>query len=293
MNLDDLKYFLALARERTMSGAGKKLRVKHSTVARRVTSLEDELGTRLFDRLSEGHFLTQAGENLFAHAVKIENLGVEALRELKGQDVQLEGTLKVTAPYDFFCIVIAPRLREFTEAYPDIDLEFICSPALLDLATLEADLAVRITEAPPDNLVGREIQPLRHGVYGSEQYLNTERAVELLILWRSEQELPVWVKDYFPNGEIVARTDEVETMRAMVKNHMGLARMPCYVAEVEPTLRRLDLELKPSTWGVWVLNHPDLRSTARVRVCKEFLTGLILDKSDFIQGETSKYYSQA
>ncbi len=291
MNLDDLKYFLALARERTMSGAGKKLRVKHTTVARRVASLEEEFGSRLFDRLPEGHFLTQAGENLFKHAVNIEEQAYEAQRDLLGRDAKLEGPLKVTAPYDFFCNVIAPRLQEFTDAYADIDLEFICSPALLDLATLEADIALRLTATPPDNLIGRQILPLRHGVYGSETYLNGERPVDRLILWRSERVLPAWARDHFPDGQVLVHTDEAETMLAMVRNHMGLARMACYIAEVEPSLRRLDVSLTPSNWGVWILNHTDLRSTARVRVCKEFLTSIVQGQSATILGEASKYFS--
>ena len=293
MNLDDLKYFLALARELTMSAAGKKLHVKHSTVTRRIASLEDELGTRLFDRSPEGYFLTQTGENLLAYAEKIEDLSIEALRDLKGGDLKLEGTLKVTAPYDFFCTVIAPRLHEFTEDYPEIDLELLCSSEMLNLATLEADIAVRITEVPPDNLIGRKLLPLQQGVYGSKHYLQNRPAIEQLILWHSERNLPTWAKDHFPNGKVVARTDEAETMRAMATNHMGLAQLPCYVAEAETTLYRLDLTLKPPAWGIWILNHPDLRSTARVRVCKEFITSLIMDKSDLIQGETSKYDSQA
>lgn len=198
-------------------------------------------------------------------------------------------TLKVTVPYDFFCEVIAPRLHEFTDAYPDIDLEFICSPVLLDLATLEADIAVRITGAPPENLIGRRILPLQHGIYGSETYLCDERPVDKLILWRSERVHPAWVKDHFPNAEVLVRTDEAKTMLAMVKNHMGLARMPCYVADAESSLRRLNLPLTPSTWGIWILNHRDLRSTARVRVCKKFLTDLITEKSALILGEASNY----
>ena len=289
MNLDDLKYFLALVREGTLSGAGASLGVKHTTVARRVSTLEKELGTRLFDRLPDGHFLTQSGENLFAHATKIEDQAVEAQRALMGQDALLQGPLKVTAPYDFFCSVIAPRLGEFTDAYPNIVLDFICSTALLDLATLEADLAVRLTDMPPDNLIGRKILPLRHGVYASDEYLSQARDTHNLILWRSEHSLPEWVQDHFPDGVVVAHTDEAQTMRAMVANHMGLARMACFVADADPTLRRLDLPLTPSSWGVWILNHPHLRATARVRVFKEFLTDLIIENSSLIEGESSVY----
>jgi DNA-binding transcriptional LysR family regulator len=79
------------------------------------------------------------------------------------------------------------------------------------------------------------------------------------------------------------------TMMEAVKNHMGIARMPCYVADAEPTLRRLDVALTPSKWGVWVLSHVDLRSTARVRVCREFLIDIIEQQRSLIEGSASKY----
>ena len=293
MNLDDLKYFLALARNRTVSSAAKFLGVKHTTVSRRVASLERQLKTRLFDRLSEGYFLTQDGELFFTHAQRIEEQAFEAQRDIKGHDVQLQGQLKVTIPYDFFCNVIAPSLVNFSTSYPDIDLEFICSATLLDLTTLEADLAVRITEIPPENLIGRKLMPLQHGIYASEKYLKRRRDTEQLILWRSELKPPSWAIKYFPNSAVAARTDEAQSMLAMIKNDMGVARIPCYLAEVEPKLRRLQLDIPPSTWGIWILNHPDLRSTARVRVCKDYLIDVIEQNRSLIEGTQSRYEQHA
>ena len=71
---------------------------------------------------------------------------------------------------------------------------------------------------------------------------------------------------------------------------LALARMPCYVGDSEPSLRRIDVALTPSTWGVWVLSHVDLRSTARVRVCRDFLVEIIEQQRDLIEGLTSRYH---
>jgi len=79
------------------------------------------------------------------------------------------------------------------------------------------------------------------------------------------------------------------TMMDAVKNHLGLARMPCYVADAEPSLRRIDVPLNASKWGVWVLSHVDLRSTARVRVCREFLIDVIEQQRGLIEGLESRY----
>ncbi|MFT5839804.1 MAG: DNA-binding transcriptional LysR family regulator [Flavobacteriales bacterium] len=75
-----------------------------------------------------------------------------------------------------------------------------------------------------------------------------------------------------------------------IRNHLGIGRLPCYIGDSEPTLRRLDLNLTPSTWGIWVLSHVNLRSTARVRVCREFLVDIIESKKGLVEGLESIYY---
>lgn len=290
MNWDDLRFFLALAREGTVSGAGRALAVKHTTVARRITALEEQLGSRLFDRLPGGYAMTQVAENLYPHALSMEELVQAADREVFGMDTQLSGTLKLTASYDVFTRLITPKLHQFTDQYPGIDIELLSSTTLADLASRQADIALRLTPKPPEYLVGREVLPLRHGIYASSRYLKNKRITEKLILWEHDRDMPEWVVDHFPNARVVARTTEIMTMVDAVKNHMGFARMPCYVADAEPSLRRLDVALTPSTWGVWVLSHVDLRSTARVRVCREFLIDIIQQQSTLIEGLASKYH---
>lgn len=289
MNLDDLKYFLSLARERTMSAAGKKLMVKHTTVARRVDSLEKQLGSRLFDRLREGYFLTQAGEDLYKHAIKIEQQSLEAQKEIMGHDALLKGALKLTVPNYILAGVIAPRLHEFTEKYPDIDLEVSSSPALFDLSNFEAHVAVRVTATPPENLVGRLICPMRHGIYAGEGYLKSERPHEKIIIPRTEPEIPKWAKDHFPDAKILLRTDGPTTVIEMLKNNMGIARLACHIGETIPGIKRFDIELPHSDWGIWILSHSDTRTTARVRVCKDFLASILKDKIDFMTGAQSDY----
>jgi DNA-binding transcriptional LysR family regulator len=290
MNWDDLRFFLALAREGTVSGAGRALAVKHTTVARRISALEDQLGSRLFDRLPSGYAMTQVAENLYPHALSMEELVQAADREVFGMDTQLSGTLKLTASYDVFARLVTPKLKQFTDLYPGIDLELLSSTSLADLASRQADSARRLTPKPPDYLIGREVLPLRHGVYASSNYLKKVRVTDKLILWDHDRDSPEWVVDHFPKARVAARTTEIMTMVDAVKNHMGLARMPCYIADAEPGLRRLDVALTPSAWGVWVLSHVDLRSTARVRVCREFLIEVIQAQRELIEGLASRYH---
>lgn len=290
MNWDDLRFFLALAREGTVSGAGRALNVKHTTVARRIAALEEQLGSRLFDRLPSGYAMTQVAENLYPHALAMEETAQAAGREVFGMDTQLRGILKLTASFDVFTRLVTPKLHLFTEQYPNIDLELSSSTSLADLASRQADIALRLSPKPPEYLIGREVLPLRHGVYASESYLNTQRATDKLVLWQHEQAMPEWVADHYKNAKVALRANEIMTMVDAVKNNLGLARLPCYVADAEPSLRRIDVPLTPSTWGVWVLSHVDLRATARVRVCREFLIDIIMQQRALIEGSNSRYY---
>ena len=285
-----MRFFLALAREGTVSAAGRSLGVKHTTVARRIAAFEARLGTRLFDRLPDGYATTQAAENMFEQALAMEALAEAVDREVFGQDAELAGPLRLTVGHDFVDRLIMPRLRTFTEAYPCIELQLLTTTGLVDLGAWEADIAVRLTAKPPDYLVGREAVRLRHGVYGTPRTLRKLTDPVNVILFRDGPDEPPWVRENFPNARTVLRVDDVSSMATATKNHLGLSRMPCYIGDSDAGLRRLDVPLTPSDWGVWVLSHVDLRATARVRVCRDFLLGTLEQQKALIQGEESRYF---
>lgn len=298
MNWDDLRIFLALSREGTLSAAGKALAVKHSTISRRIKAFEESLGSRLFERLSEGFVLTQAGENLLEHALIMEEQAQAVDRKAFGLDAQLQGQLNLTGPHDLLSRLLVPHIATFKQTYPAIDLQLISTAGLVDMAAREADVALRLTEKPADYLIGKKVLPLRHGIYASKEYLEKHAATlkekgsskHQLIQWRRDNKDPEWVKQHFPNAETSMRVDDSATMVSCVINHLGLARMACFMGDNISGVYRLDLPLTPSTWGVWVLSHADLRSTARVRAGREFLVDILLQQRRLIEGLDSNYW---
>ncbi len=219
----------------------------------------------------------------------MESLALAVHREVFGQDAELAGPLKLTVSHDLADRLIVPKLGAFTEAYPHIDLQLLTTTDPIDLAAREADIAVRLTAKPPDYLVGREITRLGHGIYGTTRTLQKLSDPVNVILFRSEADRPPWVTENFPDARTVFRVDDVSSMAAATRNHLGLSRMPCYCGDSDTGLRRLDVPLTPSDWGVWILSHVDLRATARVRVCREFLLETIEQQRPLIQGEKSRY----
>ncbi|MEO1204529.1 MAG: LysR family transcriptional regulator, partial [Pseudomonadota bacterium] len=157
MNWDDARYFLAVCRQGSVSAAGKQLGVNHTTVSRRIAAFESGLSTRLFDRTRDGYVMTQAAENLYDDAVRMEECAQAMDRTAFGRDAELSGSLRLTVPYDFANQLIAPVLPAFRAAYPAIELELLTTTGLMDLSAREADLAIRLTAKPPDYLVGRKV----------------------------------------------------------------------------------------------------------------------------------------
>lgn len=292
-NWDDMRFFLAVCREGSATGAGRSLGVNHTTVARRINALEKSLETRLFDHSRNGYEMTQPAENMYEQARRMEEITQAIDRDVFGQDAELKGPLKLTVAHDVASRLVIPWLRGFRNTYPSIDLDILTTTGLVDLAAREADIALRMTDKPPDYLIGREVLPMRHGVYGSADYLRNLDGQAKVILFRGDPEQPEWVQQHFPAAKIAMRVDDVGTMALATANHIGLARIPCYVGDTQPEICRLDLKLAPSTWGIWILSHMDLRSTARVRVAREFLVDVIEKQRGLILGEQSRYFQTA
>jgi DNA-binding transcriptional LysR family regulator len=288
MEWNDIKYYLAVMREGSVTRAGKSLGVNHTTVSRRIAAFEKKLNVRLFDRLPSGYNPTEAADNIFSHALQMEDSALSIDREILGRDSELRGSLQLTIETYVASRLLFPHLAEFRRRYPFIELQIKSSSNLSNLNFREADIAIRLTPSPPDNLVGKKICMMGHGIYASKSYLNNlivlKDSIVDLVLWGSEQEKPVWSKAPFADSRVAVRVDTAGNMLAAIKGGLGLARLPCYLAEGEETLTQLPITLTPSSWGLWVLSHPDLRDTARVRVCREFLYDIFERQRGVVEG---------
>jgi len=291
MEWSDVKYYLAVMREGSVTQAGKALGVNHTTVSRRIVAFEKKLNVRLFDRLPTGYKATEAADKIFNHALQMEESALSIDREILGGDNELRGSLRLTIETYVASRLLFPYLAEFRRRYPFIELQIQSSSDLSNLNFREADIAIRLTPSPPDNLVGKKICMMGHGIYASKNYL--DNFIEIkdskvdLVLWGSEQEKPVWSKAPFADSRVAVRVDTAGNMLAAIKGGLGLARLPCYLAEGEETISQLPIALTPSNWGLWVLSHPDLRDTARVRVCREFLYEIFERQRGIVEGSHS------
>ena len=133
MDWDDVKYFLAVARNGSLSKAAISLNVNVTTVSRRIVALEKTLKVRLFERLQSGYSPTQAGEDILQQAGVMEEAALAIDLKLYGRDACLKGKLVLTVEAVFANTMIIPHLTEFTTRYPEIDLEVITDSSLTDM----------------------------------------------------------------------------------------------------------------------------------------------------------------
>jgi DNA-binding transcriptional LysR family regulator len=287
---DDLRFFLAIARERSLTAAGKALGVSQPTVSRRLDSLEARLNVRLFDRTRQGYELTAVGMELFETAQRVEEDLAEADRKIYGKDQDARGGLRVTCTETLLNGYLAPFLWQFLREHPGIELSVICTDAFLSLSRSDADLAIRFTQRPPETLAGRRLTAVAYGIYaargpkGAHITIANQQGWEWVGIYDDTYNRMVF-GTVSPGGRVKHRVDSVAAMQSMVRAGLGVTLLPCYVADRDPDLHRIDPEpLLDSKFDMWLLYHPDVRRVYRVRLFADFIIDLIKTDRDLFEG---------
>ena len=167
----DLRFFLELARSGTLSGTSRRLAVEHTTVARRIDRLEQQLGTTLFDRSREGYQLTEMGLSLLPHAEAMESAALAATEQLAGIQVSARGLVRLGAPEIFGTQVIAPMLVGLLNEHPDLNIDLLLLPRFANLANREADIGVMLDPPSTGRYMVTKMASFRMYLYGSKEYL--------------------------------------------------------------------------------------------------------------------------
>jgi DNA-binding transcriptional LysR family regulator len=288
MNWDDMRLFLAVARAGSISGGAKLLGVQHSTVSRRLRSLEEKLGARLIERKKTGYELTVAGENIKQSALRIERemLGVD--ETLLGKDTNLVGPLRVTAINNMASSVLMPMFARFSHEHPRVDLHIIVSNMDASLAQREADIAIRLTNTPTDTLIGKRLLTVASTIYGSRDYIKKIKqqaaepkwiGVECCVFHKT------WTKQYCDHQSHNFYSDDTLLTLSAIKADLGVSYLPCFLGDADPMLERYCEPDVQHELGLWILLHPDLKRTARVLAFRDHMIQSIEEKRDLFEGK--------
>lgn len=264
---DDLRFFLALARVGTVSEAAKTLQVSRSTVVRRWEKLEASTKLELFYRSADGVTLSAAGESLLPVAEAMEAQMDAAQRVLAGHDEALSGPLSITV-FDMGPRVFAPAFTGFAKEFPRIDLTVTTSNEPFRLERCEADIAVRASSGSPDeHLFGRKVGRFEFAVYGTpEQVALDDPAWVLPDESLGAERTWEFARSQSRSFRVSCRMDRIESMVSWIRAGMGVGLLPVQMARsFDDLVVRGRLPEPGLGMDVWVLAHPDLRRSAKIR----------------------------
>lgn len=292
MDWNDLQYVLALARHHTLSAAARQLGVSHSTVSRRLRVLEDTLGARLFDRsTAHGFTLTPIGERVHARALQTEADLLAMMAGVLGEDHKLRGELRVTT-MDIFLRQFATQFHDFAQLYPDIDLTLVANNEPASLIRREADVALRMTNEPPDYAVGRRLGELRFAVYGARHMLEDLEHVASAkkptpwanlpwIVWDRRLNLSMidaWLDAHAAPMRSRLFVDVSSLLvQELVATGLGVSFLSTMAGERDPRLRRIGPVLDGFGSALWVLTLEELRTNSKVRAMLDHLSDALSD----------------
>jgi len=274
---DDLRVFLAMQRGQSVRAASALLDVSHSTISRRLTGMEAKLGTKLFFRTPAGLVPTETGLSIVARAVRIEGEVLALEREIAGREAGLFGPIRISMPPLLAHHLMMPHIAEFARMYPNIEIEVIAAYDLVDLSRQHADIAIRFQDKPDDYLVGRRLPDFANSVYATFEYLETHEIsgpapTARWVGWGGSRMQPNWKQvkelEFCKVGHMAS---DPMAQLAAVGEGLGMGYFLCLLGDRDPRLMRVFPDRVYKERQGWVLTHPDLITSERVRVFVRFI----------------------
>lgn len=278
---NDLRYFLELARTKSHMIAGKRLRVDHTTVRRRITALETRLHARLFTTREHLYELTSEGEQMLGYAEAIEALAVQAADSITDTDRQVSGTVRIGAPDGFGAFFLAPRIKELLAARPALKIELVATPRIFNLSKREADIAIALSPPDQNRQIVRKLTDTRLSLYATREYIEARplRALSEIV----DHTLITYIPEllYAPELDYAAllgadvgstfETTSIFAQRNAALAGVGVAILPHYLTASEPRLVKVLPDEFMLERQFWLIAHPDTVSLARVRLVIDFV----------------------
>jgi DNA-binding transcriptional LysR family regulator len=293
---DEFRLVKAIAESGSLAGAGDILDLNHSTVFRRLNALETILGSRLFERARAGYIPTPAGEEMIALAERMFDDITDFERRISGRDVKPTGELRITTNDSFVAHLLTPLFGEFCQLYPEIKLDVVIDNRALNLSKRDADVAIRATSEPPETLIGRRIASIAWMVYGLKS-ANLQMTDDPTALQNqtwigfgdalSNIGAARWITRTVPQSKISYRLNTILGLSQAVESGIGLGFLPCFIGDQSPNLDRLIKAPMVFDTSLWLLTHPDLKNSARVRAFVDFMGRELMKRKAMIEG-TSK-----
>jgi len=293
----DLRFLLAVAREGSASRAANALGVDQTTVIRRIAHLEQTIGSELVERRQSGYRLTDMGRRVAEAAERIDVEVINLENAVEASKRSLAGSIRFTSSERITNFVIAPWLAEFRRLHPDISIELIGSDRYLDVGGGEADVAIRMPARPEGaGIVVRRLPDIAWSVYCSRSY-GEENGLP-----RSPEAIPghavigappdatatnaAWLEEIAGKENVAVRCGSISSILGSARAGLGLAVLPCVLADTAPELVQCMPPLTGMTSQIWMIIREDLKAAPHVRAFTDFLAEHMRDERDRLSGQS-------
>lgn len=277
---EDLRYFAALARYRTLAATARALHVNHATVSRRLANLEAHLGRALFDRRADGYALTSAGEAALERATAMEEAAAAVSHRLPSGGA-VSGLVRITMTRALADGFVAERLARLLARHPELDLEIVAESRNLSLARREADIALRLGQPSEGALTVRRLATLAYGFYAAPAYRDRLKAGEAPVFIGFDAEsgfVPeaAWTERALAGRRVVVRSNSQTSQAAVARGGCGIALLPRLLAGATPGLVAVTLKDLPAPppRELWLVMRPDVARVPRVRMVADYLIAM-------------------
>lgn len=287
MHWDKLRVFHAVAEAGSFTHAGENLNLSQSAVSRQISALEESIQVSLFHRHARGLILTEQGELLYktAHEVFAKLAMVES--QLSESKESPQGTLKITTTVAFGSTWLTPKLREFLELYPDIEVSVVLTDNELDLSMREADVAIRLSPPRQPDLIQRHLWSMPYHIYAAPDYLKKHgmptKPQDLdkhrIIVYGDDVKQPVQGLNWLLSAgrsdgtkrTAALRVNNVYGIFRAVQSGLGLGALPEYMSREVGNLVEILPELRGPVIDTYFVYPEELRNSKRITLFRDFI----------------------
>ncbi|POA99309.1 LysR family transcriptional regulator [Chromobacterium sinusclupearum] len=292
MNWNDVRFFLAIYRNGTLSAAARLLAVDQATVGRRLAAMESSLGSRLFLRGSSGYTPTPLAEKILAEAMQVEQAALKLESKSQGQDNLACGRVRIATTDTLAQALVIPAMTHLRSRHPRIECNLVSGQELISLTRREADIAIRTVKPNNPDLIVRKLADLSVHLYASQVYLDRRGTPlrgtqfighELLLPlvntgWTEMEKLS---GEPIGQGTVAARFSSLWSMLSACASGIGIAELPDFVAAWGGDMRQIWPE-QDKTYPIWLVVPPDLYKTSRVRAVIDMIDEVLSGKGPAI-----------
>ncbi|WP_026437395.1 LysR family transcriptional regulator [Acidovorax sp. JHL-9] len=294
---DNLRVFLGVARARSALEASHALGLNQSTISRRLHRLEGDIGSKLFDRNSQGHRLTSAGHRLLEHVEKLESTLSAVESDVFGDNIALTGEIRLGATEAFGSYFLAPHLAHFCTRHPAITVDLLPMPRNVNLSKREADASVTVDRPTTDSFVVSKLAEYRLLPYATQAYLQQQPAIVSVsdlanhrwidyvddLLFTDQQ---VSLRKWLPLARPFLRSTSVIAQMQAARSGLGIAMLPCFLASSEKDLLPILPDEVDITRSFWLVAPAERRELARIKALWDYLRQVVDMNREFLLGRS-------